>query len=666
LSKAGDKKKDPETSKLLGVLLGALLLTMCAYLVHGFYQIQDIKKEVRIVKNNYRHIKIRQNDRIEKERQASSRDKIRQQRQIKDIQHTLKKQQEQAVANKQDTVQSNQKLKQKIDALEDAYRRLNNRVAYLNRLFLSHGLETTNNRSADFAYFQDSKWYSQRDEYIEDVRNTDILTWTIFDGRGGVDTWSSSNSLYATVDGIFERSIEVFDFLNGRYDKIYVFAPAFLNLEDDELTIKGDHAIDEVVLDGCLKWQKREDGKGFNAIDSRGQSKVLLVSDNLKIVQAQTCNSDYTALNAIIRTAQVYEKPKQDSQKPKNVTLRIDNIGSAEQIRIYRSWLDHVENPSVEQNLLLLIMAMEQKVLPTLFPRTVRGNSNNVFLLEPLNFNTQNFPATKVTQSGTCADALRQLESEILVNSSKTDLKITCPRGDQFYSLTDADEEIDDSWDNDIVFPAKGRDRIDLGWGQDIVFLSNNWGEKTITKTCHNTEPVANKLYYTELSSNSYIGMGFSIRKTDEFIFINDVFEDGPAAKAGLRKGDRIYRINNRDVGRMRVDQVLSILKGSRPEYVMIDYYSYENSKRKTVRVRKDITAMPKNVKFSDAHKFKNAKKVSSEWPFQYNSFIVFGPDVREDDIEIVKEGQLRHKLSGDTVNYSRCFNLIYMSRTDQ
>ena len=70
---------------------------------------------------------------------------------------------------------------------------------------------------------------------------------------------------------------------------------------------------------------------------------------------------------------------------------------------------------------------------------------------------------------------------------------------------------------------------------------------------------------FKESLSDSYYGIGAIIFKTkDNEITIKRVFEDSPADKAGVQKGDIILSIDDKSVEGMEVDEVASTLKSNK------------------------------------------------------------------------------------------------------
>ncbi|MFD9036126.1 S41 family peptidase [Streptomyces sp. NPDC059567] len=69
---------------------------------------------------------------------------------------------------------------------------------------------------------------------------------------------------------------------------------------------------------------------------------------------------------------------------------------------------------------------------------------------------------------------------------------------------------------------------------------------------------------FEQALDGSYTGVGISARKAAQGrIEISRVQTGGPAAKAGLRAGDRLVAVDGRDVGALSVSEVVALLRGA-------------------------------------------------------------------------------------------------------
>jgi carboxyl-terminal processing protease len=67
---------------------------------------------------------------------------------------------------------------------------------------------------------------------------------------------------------------------------------------------------------------------------------------------------------------------------------------------------------------------------------------------------------------------------------------------------------------------------------------------------------------YRFMTTGEYGGIGSLIHKQGDFIYISEPYENAPAQKAGLKAGDKIIKINDKDASSKSVEDVSAILKG--------------------------------------------------------------------------------------------------------
>ncbi len=67
---------------------------------------------------------------------------------------------------------------------------------------------------------------------------------------------------------------------------------------------------------------------------------------------------------------------------------------------------------------------------------------------------------------------------------------------------------------------------------------------------------------YRFMTTGEYGGIGSLIHKQGDFIIISEPYENSPAQKAGLKAGDKILKINDKNATGKSVDDVSAILKG--------------------------------------------------------------------------------------------------------
>jgi len=68
---------------------------------------------------------------------------------------------------------------------------------------------------------------------------------------------------------------------------------------------------------------------------------------------------------------------------------------------------------------------------------------------------------------------------------------------------------------------------------------------------------------YEFMTTGKYGGIGATMRRRDDLIYIGDVYENSPSQKAGLHPGDLIISIDNQIIKGKSIDDISSLLKGS-------------------------------------------------------------------------------------------------------
>lgn len=92
---------------------------------------------------------------------------------------------------------------------------------------------------------------------------------------------------------------------------------------------------------------------------------------------------------------------------------------------------------------------------------------------------------------------------------------------------------------------------------------------------------------------NRYAGIGALVRSQGGHVTLFRVFEGTPAARAGLTHGDRILKVDDRDVSGMIVDSVTSLLLGAPATPVRVTYERYPALKPITTTVTRGVIRTP-------------------------------------------------------------------------
>lgn len=94
-----------------------------------------------------------------------------------------------------------------------------------------------------------------------------------------------------------------------------------------------------------------------------------------------------------------------------------------------------------------------------------------------------------------------------------------------------------------------------------------------------------------------YQGMGVIMEKVDDYVTILEIYEDGPAMKAGLKAGDKVVAINGQNTKGKSNDEVNAIAMGA-PGTTMKLTVERVNGKKETIDLQRGETSIP-NVPYS-------------------------------------------------------------------
>src|SRR5690554_4073523 len=92
---------------------------------------------------------------------------------------------------------------------------------------------------------------------------------------------------------------------------------------------------------------------------------------------------------------------------------------------------------------------------------------------------------------------------------------------------------------------------------------------------------------YRLMTTGQYGGIGALIRKSGDFVFIAEPYENMPAQKAGLKAGDKIISIDGRSMKNVPSDVVSDALKGAKGSSFMLEY-ERPNKGVNTIKVERD------------------------------------------------------------------------------
>jgi carboxyl-terminal processing protease len=88
-----------------------------------------------------------------------------------------------------------------------------------------------------------------------------------------------------------------------------------------------------------------------------------------------------------------------------------------------------------------------------------------------------------------------------------------------------------------------------------------------------------------------YVGIGIEIQRLQERVRVLRVFENGPAASAGMRAGDAIIAVDGLDVRNASVATVVEQLKGRPGSRVLLEVGRAENGRQEELLIRREEVA---------------------------------------------------------------------------
>ena len=98
---------------------------------------------------------------------------------------------------------------------------------------------------------------------------------------------------------------------------------------------------------------------------------------------------------------------------------------------------------------------------------------------------------------------------------------------------------------------------------------------------------------FETMISGRYGGIGSLIRKKDEYVIIAEPYKGSPADKAGLKIGDKIVAIDDKDIRGMEIGDVSAMLRGEPNTTVKVTVERLISGEREVVKIRRQRIALP-------------------------------------------------------------------------
>lgn len=94
---------------------------------------------------------------------------------------------------------------------------------------------------------------------------------------------------------------------------------------------------------------------------------------------------------------------------------------------------------------------------------------------------------------------------------------------------------------------------------------------------------------YRLLTTGQYGGIGALIRQMGDYTFIAEPYEDCPAAKSGIKAGDKILSIDGKNMAKKSTDEVSNALKGPKGTSIEVEIERKGEGKKKMTIARDEI-----------------------------------------------------------------------------
>ena len=146
--------------------------------------------------------------------------------------------------------------------------------------------------------------------------------------------------------------------------------------------------------------------------------------------------------------------------------------------------------------------------------------------------------------------------------------------------------------------------------------------------------PVEAKSFESQISGN-FEGVGMEIGMKEGIITVISPLKDSPSAKAGIKTGDLILKINGTSTQDLSVDQAVQLIRGKKGSTVTLSVLSANAKEAHDVKIVRDTI----NIPTIDSELRKDGVFVIRLYTFTENSPVLFRTEIQK----FVKSGS--HKL---------------------
>ena len=95
---------------------------------------------------------------------------------------------------------------------------------------------------------------------------------------------------------------------------------------------------------------------------------------------------------------------------------------------------------------------------------------------------------------------------------------------------------------------------------------------------------------FNETVDGSFVGIGVVIQYKDDYNEVVEVYENGPAEKAGIKVGDVLLKVDGQDIKGVYGDKVASLVRGKTD--TMVEITVKRDEKEKTIKVKRGVVEL--------------------------------------------------------------------------
>jgi carboxyl-terminal processing protease len=98
---------------------------------------------------------------------------------------------------------------------------------------------------------------------------------------------------------------------------------------------------------------------------------------------------------------------------------------------------------------------------------------------------------------------------------------------------------------------------------------------------------------FAETIDNKFSGVGMEVGIKDKILTVVAPIKGSPAEKAGIKSGDKIFKIGNKITSEMTVDEAIKLIRGEAGTQVILTVYREGEIEPLTIKITRDIIKVP-------------------------------------------------------------------------